>query len=168
MFDTYGPFTLRMHDIGSIDALFQEIATDPTADIEHGKGVYIVAASNADGVVVPWYVGRTFRQFGSRLKEHFEGYRFVELAGYGEVMFFFLALVRNGVIVQRRPNENQKHAIRYLELLLIGTSLKLNPQLLNKQQKRFHQDLHVAGYIDNGPAERDFPAAQALSKLLKT
>jgi len=171
VFDTYGPFTMPTHDVRGIEHLFDEqIKKDPTPDVHRGVGVYIVATENSEGVLIPRYVGRTNKEFGLRIMQHFKAAKFQKLAENGPLMFFFLARAKDGRILKHGEAggaENTK-AINHLELLLIGTCLKLNRDLLNRQQTRFHQNFHVAGYLDNGPSERDFPAAHALSRLLKT
>lgn len=170
MFDTYGPFTMPTHDQSGIEHLFDEqIKNDPTSDIDLGFGVYIVAAKTPEGELIPWYVGRTQKHFGKRIMQHYEHGKFRALAEQGPLYFFLLARARDGRIQKSSEQQatRENRAVEYLELILIGTCLKRNAKLLNLQQKRFHERLHVAGYLDNGPAGRE-PAAQALSKLLKT
>jgi hypothetical protein len=50
---------------------------------------------------------------------------------------------------------------------LIDRCITLNQDLLNKKRWSRNQ-IHVPGFLDKGSPERDFPAAQALAKLLKT
>jgi hypothetical protein len=170
MFDTWGPFTLKSHDKNGIDDLYLQIRSCGTPNLEEGKGVYIVAVEDSIGQFLPRYVGKTVRQgFGTRLKQHFDHEKFAHLPADGAVSIFLIALAHSG-IVNIGPVEDeskQEWAITHLELSLISTCSKLNEDLENKH--RYSSDsLHVPGYIDEGPRDRDFPAAQALSKLLKT
>ena len=170
MFDTYGPFVLKAHDGDSLDELFLQIkAADPK--LQYGIGVYIISAPDEKGVMIPWYVGRTWNEFGSRLVQHFKAEKFIGLFGHGPINLFLLprATPKGKVkAATEKIRQGGLRSIRQLEFALIGTCLKLNPRLLNKQDATFHSSMHVAGYLDNGPEDRDFPAAQALSKLLKT
>ena len=170
MFDTYGPFEMDKHDQPSFDVLFQRIQAE-NPELQHGIGVYIVAAKDASGSLLPWYVGRTWNEFGSRLVQHYRARKFAPLFEHGPVSFFLLPRATpKGRI--RQGTEHIKRgglkSINQLEFALIGTCLKLNPALMNKQEATFHDSMHVAGYQDAGPVDRTFPAAQALSKLLKT
>ncbi len=149
MFDTYGPFTLTTHDDAGIEHLFDEqIKKDETRDIELGFGVYVIAAKDSDGGLVPWYVGRTHREFGKRILQHFKSGRFRELAQRGPLNFFLLARARDGVVFKSSEarSEGSTRAVNYFEVMLIGTCIRLNAELLNKREKRFHLNLHVPGY----------------------
>lgn len=170
MFDTYGPFPMERHDQHAFDELFKLIKAQ-REDLQYGIGVYIVAAKDSKGSLLPYYVGRTENEFGSRLVQHFRAQKFVPLFENGPISIFLLprATPRGRI---RKANEQIKHdglkSIRQLEFTLIGACLKLNRALMNKQEARFHDSMHVAGFIDAGPTDRDFPAAQALSELLHT
>ena len=168
MFDTYGPFTLKSHDKGGIDALYKEIDEYDPPGLSSGMGVYIVATKNEKGVPSPIYVGKTFRAFGTRLKEHFELHKFEDLSAKGPLSVFLLARAKNGrPVAAKLATERDKKLIAHLELILIGTCYKLNRDLANVQLKRFYDAFHVPGYIDHEISERD-NAAKQLSKLLKT
>ncbi len=171
MFDTYGPFLLNSHDENEIDDLYKQIQADETG-LQFAIGVYIVAACSNSDSPVPWYVGITIREFGERLIEHFKAGKFAELAAKGPLHIHLIALrsklsgkyvfVENG-----DATEEQKLIIEQLEQQLIDRCYTLNKDLLNKKRWSPNQ-VHVPGFIDKGGSERDFPAAQALAKLLKT
>ena len=170
MFDTYGPFVLKAHDDDSLDDLFAQIQkAEPR--LQYGIGVYIVSAKGETGAMIPWYVGRTWNEFGRRIIRHYKDKKFVKLFAHGPVNLFLLPRsTRKGKVkaTTEKVRRDGLKSIRQLEFALIGTCLKLNPALLNKQESTFHNSMHVAGYIDKGPKDRNFPAAKALSKLLRT
>ena len=167
MFDTYGPFVLQSHDKASLDDLFTQIKkANPT--LKQAMGVYLVFGFDGTGSTIPWYVGRT-REFEARIRRHFQKEKFSSLLAYGPIRFFLLprATGRGKLLTATEKTPGNAKEIRQLEFFLIGTCLKLNPALLNKQETEFFKRLHVAGYIDKGPEDRYFPAAKQLSKLLK-
>jgi hypothetical protein len=168
MFDTYGPFLLKTHDSDALDELFRQIRRS-NEELQYGIGVYLVFALDSSGEMKPWYVGRTWREFGWRILDHYKTGRFEHLADRGPITFFLLPrITRQGKIIRKSGEISQSMAksIRYLELILIGTCLNLNPDILNIQEAGFHNSLNVPGYIDGGATERE-PAARTLSKLLK-
>ncbi len=170
MFDTYGPFVLKAHDNDSLDELFAQIQ-DAEPKLQYGIGVYIVSAEDETGAMIPWYVGRTWNEFGSRIMQHYKANKFAPLFAHGAVNLFLLPRATPKGKVKSATDKVRRaglKSIRQLEFALIGTCLKLNPSLLNKQEATFHSSMHVAGYIDNGAEDRNFPAAKALSKLLQT
>ncbi len=167
MFDTYGPYTLNSPEWNDVDDFYKELRRDETPNVENGIGIYIVFTENESGEVTPWYVGQTQRKFGSRLFEHFKNRKFVSLFKRGRVRLILIARAREGKIQQPKAGADKRY-IDWLEVELIGHCLRLNSKLLNKRSAAFFRDLHVPGYKDKGGSERDFPAAQALSKLLKS
>lgn len=171
MFDTYGPFVMKTHDKEGIDDLFVQIRTAESR-LQNAIGIYVISAKSSKGVLLPWYVGRTWNEFGNRIVQHYKAKKFAWLIDeFGPITFFLLPRATPKGRVKSATEKvrlNGLKSIRELEFMLIGTCLKLNPELLNKQEATFFNSLHVAGYIDNGPSDRNFPAAKALSKLLKT
>ncbi len=89
MFDTYGPFVLERHEDDALEEMFSHIQAD-RSDLQYGIGVYIVAAPDKTGAMIPWYVGRTWNEFGSRIIQHYKAKRFVHLFEYGPINFFLL------------------------------------------------------------------------------
>jgi len=167
MFNTYGPFSLTSHDWHDIDELYKQIQADE-AGLQFAIGLYIVAAGSSGEHPIPWYVGITTREFGSRLVEHFKKGKFAELAAKGSLDIHLIALRNNDKFVTRdEATEAQKLIIEQIEQQLIDRCITLNEKLLNKRRWSQNQ-IRVPGFIDKGGSERDFPAAQALAKLLKT
>jgi hypothetical protein len=168
MFDTYGPFLLSSHDWNDIDELYKQIQADEPG-LQFAIGIYIVAADSTSGYPIPWYVGRTTRrEFGIRLVEHFKNGKFAELAAKGSLYIHLIAL-RNGnkFAIPQEATEAQTIMIEQLEQQLIDRCVGLNQSLLNKKRWSKNQ-IYVPGFIDKGDSDRDFPAARALAKLLKT
>ena len=168
MFDTYGPFALKAHSAGQIDDLYAKI-NGAAEDLESGFGVYAIFALNDTGKLLPWYVGRTYGNFGARLKQHFDLGKFRDLDDKNGITIFLLARTKNGKrISSTEASGSDLAAVSRLELLLIGTCMRLNPSLLNKQLKRFHEPFYVAGFLDRGQEHNRDHAAIALAELLET
>ena len=166
MFETYGPFSLPLHNWDEIDKLYVQIRA-AEEDLQYAIGIYIVAAESDSGGPVPWYVGRTIREFGSRLFEHFASEKFSGLATKGSLRIHLIALKNKGNFVTRKDaTEKQKVIIIQQEQELICHCLALNSDLINKQRISRNQ-VWVPGFTDSGPAEGRSRAAQALAKLLK-
>ena len=167
MFDTYGPFLLASHNGYDIDELYRQIQADETG-LQYAIGIYIVAANSNGDDPKPWYVGITTSEFGRRIKQHFERGKFAELAARGPLQIHLIALRNNAnFVISGEATEAHKLVIEQMEQQLIDRCITLNPELLNKKLWSKNQ-IHVPGFIDKGNSERDFPAAQALAKLLKT
>jgi hypothetical protein len=170
MFDTYGPFTLDRegHHKDGIDRLYKEgFRGDETENIENGIGVYIIASLNPDGQLIPKYVGRTEYEFGTRLKQHFDKGKFVDLVDNGPLTIFLIARAIKGKIVTKDEATGQDLLlIEQLEHDLIDHCVKLNKDLLNVHNRK-KREVYVAGYRGDDASRRE-RAAQALGKLLKT
>ena len=168
MFDTYGPFTLEKHHKDGIDRLYKEgFRGDETKNIENAIGVYIVASQDPDGKLIPQYVGRTEYEFGTRLKQHFDKGKFINLVDKGPIKIFLIARAIDGRIVTKdEATENDVVLIQQLEHDLIGHCVKLNGDLLNIQNRK-KREVYVAGYRGDDASKRE-RAAQELGKLLNT
>jgi hypothetical protein len=170
-FSTYGPFELREMSPAGIDKLFESIKkTDK--NLQYAIGVYIVAAKDNDGELIPWYVGKTDNEFGKRLIQHFDGARFYKLAAErGPLSFFLIARVtpsgRLKKVTARMRETPGLKSIDRLEFALIGSCSSRNSELLNKREKSFHTIMHVPGYW-NSSVEHYDDAARELAGMLKT
>ncbi len=168
MFDTYGPFVLEKYDGISIDDFYRQIQNDEAKNLQSGVGIYIVGAKADGNSLLPWYVGMTSREFGSRLVEHLKGGKFAELAEKGPLYFYLIAISKDGRVSRRDEiTEQQRLIIEQIEQQLIDHCVRRNEHLLNKKKWSPNQ-IHVPGFIDKGRVERAFPAAQKLAELLGT
>jgi hypothetical protein len=117
-------------------------------------------------------VGQTWNEFGARLVQHFEAHKFDSLfEEHGRLTFFLMARATSGGKVKYSTSKIKEQkglkSIDQLEFALIGTCIGLNSELLNKQEKRFHQSLCVPGYLNSAPSDRN-SSAKALAKMLKS
>jgi hypothetical protein len=171
MFETYGPFPIEKdaHNKDGIDRLYHEgFGRDVTKNIENGIGVYVVASENADGTLVPRYVGRTEDTFGGRLKRHFDKGKFFGLVGESRVQIFLIARAIDGCIVTKEEaTEKDGLLIQQLELDLIDHCAKLVDEKLLNVQNRKKREVYVAGYRGDSPSKRE-PAAKVLGIMLQT
>jgi hypothetical protein len=170
MFDTYGPFTLTAHDGEALDDLFVQIRSK-NKDLQYAIGVYVIAVASPAKHLVPCYVGQTWKEFGSRILQHYKSRKFLQLIKRSGPLYVFLIpratskrKVRKSTPAIRKSRGLK--SIDWLELQLIDRCLKLNPQLMNVSENRFHKSLYVPGFRDEGDVSRE-PAAKALRKLLK-
>lgn len=171
MFDTYGPFVLEEHSPLSLDDFFRQIK-ETNKDLQFAIGVYLITAKSADGGFLPWYVGQTWKEFGSRFLQHYKSGKLGELIRFHGPLNIFLIPRATGKGKVRKSTDAIKKArglksIDWLELQIIDRCLKLNPKLTNISENRFHRSLYVPGFRDDGSASRE-PAAKALAKVLKT
>ena len=168
-FTTYGPFQLKEMSKTGIDELYQDIKTI-NADLQFAVGVYVVAAKDAKGRLVPWYVGKTGKEFGARLRQHFDAEKFHALSSKsGSLFVFLLAHVTNSGKIKKVTDSAKRGlnltAIDHLEFTLIGSCLLKNPDILNKSGKSFHASIYVPGYLNSPPDKRD-EAAQSFASML--
>jgi len=167
MFDAYGPFELRTHDKDGIDNLYRQISDDGTHNLENGIGIYIIASQDPAGKSVPQYVGRTVDEFGTRLKQHFDKGKFVDLVSTGPLQVFLIArAIKGQIVIKSEATGKDFLLIEQLERDLIAHCVAQNKDLLNIRS-RTKQETYVAGFRGDDAAKRE-PAAQALAKLLGT
>ncbi len=170
-FSTYGPFELSDMSSAGIIKLFESIQKT-NKNLQYGIGVYIVAARDKDGALVPWYVGKTDNEFGKRFMQHFKGLRFYKLlAERGPLSFFLIARItptgKLKKVTDRMRERPGLKSIDRLEFALIGSCSSLNPELSNKREKSFHTIMHVPGYW-NSSVENYDDAARELAAMLRT
>ena len=167
-FETYGPFALREWSNEARDELYADIEAAKEG-LQDSIGVYIVACKQG-AKLLPWYVGKTHNGFGIRLKRHFfDGPFKTAYERNGNLSLFLIARASpNGRLKERKKGQpvKQLKSIDQLEFALIGTCLVQDPELLNKQEKTFHQSIIVPGYL-NSPSRED-KSAKSLAKLLGT
>lgn len=171
-FVTMGPFDLA-RTRGFLDAqALQKIWTGDPA-LEKAIGVYVIASKNGKNLL-PLYVGKSNRSFGSRLNKHSIFTTLAKNYPKDDLCIFLIArvttargdyktatrkVVRDGVELQKLKS------IDRLEFALIGTCLTLNKNLLNEQNKKFLEGLDVPGYLPNNGRYADH-SATALSRML--
>ena len=174
MFDTWGPYTCKTYDSSGIDALWVEFRTDSTVRVEDGVGIYVVGVEGSDGNLVPWYVGQTYKSFGSRLRQHFDSGRFASIADKGTLKIVLIARTKDGRILPRQSGRRERldrKVIDWLEVDLIDKCRLVNRNLLNRQFVKFLDGIWVGGYRGDGALDdkaiASYPAYSTLAKLLR-
>jgi hypothetical protein len=171
-FSTYGPFQLTEMSPEGVRALFESINATK-ANLQYAIGVYIFATMDSKGKLIPWYVGKTDKGFGRRLRNHLDAGKFHHLqSDSGPISVFLIARVTPSgrlkkKVTGRTRGRSGLKSIDRLEFALIGTCLLLNTDLMNKSEKNFHTSMHVPGYL-NSPVSSRNKSATELAKMLGT
>ena len=148
---------------------FWEMIEESHPSLPDAVGCYIFAIKAAKGFT-PWYVGKTEKlSFGS------ETWQDGKLLLYGEVIrkyakgtpvLFLLAKITTKGKFTKATKRRNLGSVSALEVMLIGTCLERNRELLNKKMVRYRA-MHVPGYLNDQPGKRT-KNARALAKLLQT
>ena len=155
-FKTYGPFSIS-YELGDVDEQqiadwFEQEVGKKHPGLPEAVGVYIICDKSAASKLIPWYVGKTYKGFLKRFRQHsqlkrcFGGSR--KDWADKKAAIFLLAL-SSGKQEFRKPvtGKNKVLAIDAIEDMLIQDCLKLNSNLLNTSQKTLYRSLSVPGYV---------------------
>lgn len=175
-FKTLGPFELKVEN-GQLDKTTLRAIWKGNKGLRYGIGVYILTVQVGKRLI-PIYVGKTNRSFGSRLGQHsifskvsdsFEGKKLLLFliprvtSKKGDLVRAKRKFIENGEGI--RSQVKGLKSIDQLEFALIGTCIAQNENLLNKQEKTFHQGLIVPGYL-NDESEELTESSSKLKRML--
>jgi len=164
-FVTYGPFELDEWSPEGIDALYEKFEAKQKG-LKFSVGVYIVGCIE-NGVLKPWYVGKSDKNMGGRVFKHFNAFLEDLYKKNGNLQFFLIPHITKQGRLKKSSKNGYRKAIDRLEFALIGSCLGCNPKLLNKQEVTFHSNMKVPGYWNSPSTEHD-SSAKALAKMLRT
>ena len=127
-------------------------------------GVY-VWITKENGTQLPWNVGITSKQgFKGRFPQKEPGFlRLQRDRPKAEIEVYLLARRTKGGKFSRT---NQKRLNDWLETLLIGSALRVNPALRNAAKSKFLRTTVVDGYL-NDRADKRSAAAESFSAIFE-
>ncbi len=139
-------------------------------------GVYVLAVKDR-GKLMPVYVGKSDRGFAKRLHSHTIFSQVAKSYLGMTVYLFLLARVtpkKKSYVtmkkIERSDGEGfqvkRSRANTELEFMLIGSCLRLNPELLNLQGKTFMEGLKVPGFLGR-PDSKETRSAIAFEAMMK-
>jgi hypothetical protein len=139
----------------------------PEAGLSGAVGVYVWTVKQ-DGKRLPWNVGLTDRQgFKNRFVQKEATFlRLLHEQPDAEIEVYLLAL-RSKTGKFRKPTDSQViNANHWLETMLIGSAISVNPNLRNTAKAGYLTNAVVEGYL-NDTEEKRSPAAKSFSSLFK-
>ena len=175
-FHPYGPFPLpksatkRRIDKDSQGDFWLSIDTKYN-DLSYAVGCYIFSIRRRGGGWLPWYVGRTNKNFR---KECFYGHKLEHFnsaldENSGTPLLTLIAKLTPGGNFANPSNRQMD--VEFLEKHLIALAIRCNPELKNKKDTRFLREIVVPGILNTPsalqPAVRQRSSVSKLEKLLK-
>ena len=168
----YGPFpmprsaTKRRIDKDSQGDFWRNIDTEYD-DLSYAVGCYIFSIRRSGGRPLPWYVGRTNKNFRS---ECFDDHKLEHFnnaldENSGTPLLTLIAKHTPGDNFAN-PSVNRQLDIEFLEKHLIALAIRCNPELKNKKDTKFLREIVVPGIL-NTPPVRQSRSVSELKELLK-
>jgi len=179
-FGAYGPFILgsqgKKVDADDLEKFWRDLARVKGTDgLRNAIGVYIAAIPiGASKQLRPVYIGKTDSGFKKRLSSRHSLFTLAnETYTPRRLRIFFLARMKaeHGPFLRanKRPSGHKRvglKSIKELEFLLIGKCVGARFELLNTQEKNFHEGLKVAGVFGKTSAG-DEDAAATVSQMFR-
>jgi hypothetical protein len=171
-YEVFGPF--RLHTSGEMShrqALRQfwadRVKDESPEGLMGAIGVY-VWTTKQDGRRVPWNVGLTDRQgFRERFVQKEASFlRLLRAQPDAEIDVYLLAL-RSKTGKFRKPTDSKViKANHWLETMLIGSAISINPDLRNKAKAGYLKNAVVDGYLNDTEEQRN-KSARSFNALFK-
>ena len=170
-YEVFGPFPFRTSGDANHRQSLREFWSDrkkdgSPEDLSKAVGVYVLTFREGDKWV-PWNVGLTNKGFGKRFVQKEKDFLLM-LRGQpdAEVQVYLLAL-RSKTGRFRKPTVSPKIEVNnWLETMLIGASINVNPNLRNEAKVKYLRTTVVDGYLNDKIDKRN-EAAQSFSALFK-
>ena len=174
IYSTFGPFTFDQNEAlrttykKALIEFWRKRETDSPTGLAEAVGVYIWTVTRR-GKELPWNVGKTDSQgFKKRFGQKELGFKkFLDTIEGGNISVYLLALTTPARGTFQKPNTKTSLKVNdWLESMLIGTCIGINPDLRNASKVKYLKTTRVEGYLDS--AKHRSAAAKALSGLLGT
>jgi hypothetical protein len=160
-FEVFGPFPLRTDEDFDHGASLQEFWNARESGLSTAVGVYVWTYKEGSRRI-PWNVGITSRQ-GFKVRFGQKGFgllKFLLTKPEAEIEVYLLArrtkTGRFSTTKQTRLNE-------WLETMLIGSAIQINPELRNKSKSTYLRTTIVDGYL--GKSEDISDAARSFGQV---
>jgi hypothetical protein len=171
-YEVFGPFPFLTDGTTSHRKALREFWADRLSDgspegLSGAVGVY-VWTFNEHGRQVPWNVGLTDRQgFKRRFTQKEASFlRLLREQPEAEIEVYLLAL-RSKTGKFRKPTDSRVvTANHWLETMLIGSAISVNPALRNTAKVKYLRNAVVDGYLNDDKEKRN-KAARSFSALFK-
>lgn len=176
-FSTFGPFVIDEWSTDGLEKFWADSdriqeALGYSTGLRKAIGIYIVVVEDANGSLVPWYVGKTDNGFGIRFKQHRNATKvrsIFRIKSKAVKVFLIARITSSGKLKKVTPRMKASEGLKSIdkvEFALIGSCLAVNPKIINTREKIFHTLLHVPGYLNSDPKNYDEAALQ-LANMLK-
>lgn len=172
-YSIHGPFEIKRKK-GLVDRgkeakrCFWDAIEEKESFLPYACGCYVFAIRASMGIK-PWYVGLSEKQIFKN--ECFKEQKIniyndvLAQCGNGTPIVFLIAKRTKGGKFNK-PGKNGYRDIRYLETLLIGTSIEKNPDLMNIKKTKYMKEMCVPGLI-NSPKKKPSKSEAAFRKTIK-
>ncbi len=161
-FETFGPFTLPRpkYQTGAKKGKFKKwidqtkesrrsfwrSIEDKEPGLSGAVGCYVFALGK-----IPWYVGKT-----EKLRFEMETWQSHKMDHYGAALaarkrarpVLYLIAKRTPAGRFAKATSRRHPDIKYLEILMIGSALRRNDQLLNRRETKYLRTIHVPGFMN--------------------
>ncbi len=179
-FDMYGPFEVARVG-GSVLARQTQMWAAvrkgcahfgyEETELERAIGCYAFGLKVAENDLRPWYIGMTTCDRGFRgevfQKHKRDHYDTVLRTRRGEpVMFLMPLLTPEGRF--SRDRGTAKPLIQWVEKMLFGVALRVNPHCRNQRDTKFLREVQVRGVFNHGTRGPPGPAVTAARRMFGT
>jgi hypothetical protein len=164
----HGPFELKLANTSSlVEASFADFwGRKQEQTLAKAVGVY-VWIRDANGDRLPWNVGLTDKGFEKRFKQ--KKVIFADFANEHPaekvVQVYLLVLSTKGNKL-RRPSKGEIASNEWLEKVLIGAAIAVNPEVRNTASSKYFRNAEVEGFMNDGASSRS-AKAQAFNKIFQ-
>ncbi|MBB5058610.1 hypothetical protein HDF16_003324 [Granulicella aggregans] len=171
-YKVFGPFPFRTNSESThrdaLNAFWVERNNDKTPEgIANAIGVYVWTVKQGRKRI-PWNVGLTDKQgFRKRFEQKETTFlRFLREDPHAQFEVYLLALQSKTGKFRRPTDSLGIKANHWLETMLIGSAISVNPDLRNKAKASYLKRAIVEGYLNDEVEERS-EAAKSFNKLFK-
>jgi hypothetical protein len=172
-YEVFGPFPFDTSNGQSHGKALEQFWDDrrkdgSPEDLCDTVGVYVWTIKK-NGKRIPWNVGLTDRQgFKRRFKQKENGFLRFRLIQPDAKFEVYLLVLRSNTGRPRRATQSKAglKVNNWLETMLIGSSITVNPDLRNKAKVKYLQTTTVDGYL-NDKEETRSQAAKSFNALFK-
>ena len=171
-YEVFGPFTFRPSAEGNHREALKQFWEDRKHDkspegLSGAIGVYVWTIKQGKKRV-PWNVGLTDRQgFGRRFAQKEASFLKLLATNPGAELEVYLLALKSKTGRFHKPTESGRiNANHWLETMLIGSAISVNPELRNKSKAGYLKNAVVDGYLNDKTEERN-ESAKSFSAIFK-
>lgn len=164
---TEGPFPLEVDDEGLINLAdysrrkFWAFADERSEGISSAPGCYIFTIRKGARTPRPWYIGKAERQDFKReclTVDKINKYNNALSLSKGAPELWLYARITDKLKKWSKPTQGGYRDVQYLEKMLIGQALEMNPRLININETALLRSMVVPGLLNSphgGPRKSD-------------
>ncbi|MGO9768178.1 MAG: hypothetical protein ACLPSW_01225 [Roseiarcus sp.] len=153
IFDTLGPFRIRLDEHGNIPRKLDKFwagVENEKSGLSSGKGCYLfgIKTSGASSLY-PWYVGKTGKSFCSECFQPHKRVIYLESISRYERVNAYLLLIPRLTEGGALYTGNGATPTSFLENHLIHLGIQANPELQNKKNTKLFREVQLPGILNS-------------------